>query len=59
MLATCAFLRVVAAATTNGGGVILGDIRVQTLSATLLRVEPKGPNGFEDRTILVILGLSP
>lgn len=30
--------------------VIVGDVRIQLLSATLVRVEQKGANGFEDRT---------
>ena len=29
--------------------VVVGAVRVQALSATLLRVEPKGRRGFEDR----------
>ena len=34
--------------------VIVGDVRVQALSPTLLRVEPKGPAGFEDRTTFMV-----
>eukprot|EP00927_Polykrikos_kofoidii_P047963 TRINITY_DN42226_c0_g1_i1.p1 TRINITY_DN42226_c0_g1~~TRINITY_DN42226_c0_g1_i1.p1 ORF type:complete len:936 (-),score=72.86 TRINITY_DN42226_c0_g1_i1:113-2854(-) len=34
--------------------VIVGDVRVQALSSNLLRVEPKGPRGFEDRTTLMV-----
>lgn len=30
--------------------ITVGDIRVTALSSTLVRVEPKGPKGFEDRT---------
>jgi hypothetical protein len=29
--------------------ITVGDLRVQALSPTLLRVEKKGPNGFENR----------
>eukprot|EP01050_Picozoa_sp_SAG11_P010128 SAG11_NODE_998_length_6237_cov_22.378299_4_plen_957_part_00 len=36
--------------------VIVGDIRVQALSSTLLRVEPRGPQGFEDRTTFMVTG---
>ena len=28
---------------------IVGDVRVQVLSPTLVRIELKGPQGFEDR----------
>lgn len=35
---------------------IVGDIRVQTLSETLVRVELRGPKGFEDRTTYHIIG---
>lgn len=35
---------------------IVGDIRVQTLSETLVRIELKGPLGFEDRTTYHIIG---
>jgi len=34
--------------------VILGHVRVQALSPTLVRVEPKGPRGFEDRTTFMV-----
>eukprot|EP01052_Picozoa_sp_SAG31_P025602 SAG31_NODE_2253_length_6075_cov_2.406459_2_plen_859_part_00 len=34
--------------------VTLGNVRVQALSPTLLRVEPKGPHGFEDRTTFMV-----
>jgi len=39
----------------DGKSVIVGDYRVQALSPTLLRVEPKGPNGFEDRTTFMVV----
>src|SRR5438046_1306086 len=28
---------------------IVGDVRIQSLAPTLLRIEAKGPKGFEDR----------
>ena len=34
--------------------VTIGNVRVQALSPTLLRVEPKGPRGFEDRTTFMV-----
>eukprot|EP00928_Gymnodinium_smaydae_P043647 TRINITY_DN29202_c0_g1_i1.p1 TRINITY_DN29202_c0_g1~~TRINITY_DN29202_c0_g1_i1.p1 ORF type:complete len:834 (+),score=80.47 TRINITY_DN29202_c0_g1_i1:47-2548(+) len=37
-----------------GNEVVLGDVRVQALSPTLIRVEPKGPIGFEDRTTFTV-----
>mmetsp|Transcript_4775 Transcript_4775/g.10527 ORF Transcript_4775/g.10527 Transcript_4775/m.10527 type:complete len:818 (+) Transcript_4775:39-2492(+) len=35
-----------------------GTLRVQALSPTLLRVEPRGPHGFEDRPTFAILNRS-
>lgn len=37
------------AATPDETGVVIGNVRVQALSETIVRVELKGPNGFEDR----------
>jgi len=34
--------------------IIVGDIRVTGLSPTLVRVEPKGPTGWEDRTTFMV-----
>jgi len=34
---------------------IVGDIRVQALSPTLVRIEQKGPQGFEDRRTLTVI----
>lgn len=34
--------------------IIVGDIRVQALSSTSIRVEPKEPMGFEDRNIFMV-----
>jgi alpha-glucosidase (family GH31 glycosyl hydrolase) len=36
--------------------ITIGDVRVQTLSSTLARVELKGPNGFEDRATYHVVG---
>lgn len=36
--------------------VILGDVRVQMLSDTLVRIEEKGPKGFEDRASFTVTG---
>ena len=35
--------------------VIVGGVRVQALSETLLRIEPKGPMGFEDNTTFMVV----
>ena len=52
-----------AAAASGGAGthlgnvppsVTVGNVRVQALSPTVLRVEPKGPHGFEDRTTFMV-----
>ena len=40
---------VCASATTEPPSVVLGNVRVQLLSDSLLRIELKGPAGFEDR----------
>ena len=34
---------------------IVGNIRVQALSPTLVRIEQKGPNGFENRNTLTVV----
>lgn len=33
---------------------VVGNMRVQALSASLVRIEPKGPMGFEDRTTFMV-----
>mmetsp|Transcript_46842 Transcript_46842/g.102419 ORF Transcript_46842/g.102419 Transcript_46842/m.102419 type:complete len:871 (+) Transcript_46842:27-2639(+) len=43
-----------AAAVCKECEIVLGDVRVQALSPVLLRVEPKGPQGFEDRTTFMV-----
>eukprot|EP01043_Picozoa_sp_COSAG02_P030611 COSAG02_NODE_1962_length_10253_cov_6.942294_11_plen_440_part_00 len=55
------FMGAAYAATTTAAAdneiVVNGDIRVQALSPTLLRVEPRGPNRqFEDRTTFMVTG---
>ena len=35
--------------------IILGDLRIQLLSNTIVRVENKGPQGFEDRPSYIVL----
>ena len=37
---------------------VIGNLRVQTLSPTLIRVEPKGPMGFEDRPTFMVVDRS-
>ena len=37
---------------------VVGGLRVQALSPTLVRVEPKGPRGFEDRATFVAVNRS-
>eukprot|EP01051_Picozoa_sp_SAG22_P008757 SAG22_NODE_687_length_7913_cov_2.611851_10_plen_134_part_00 len=48
-----------AAARRRASEVVGGDIRVQALSPTVLRVEPRGPaGGFEDRTTFMVTNRS-
>jgi len=37
------------------GEAIVGTVRIQALSPRLLRVEPKGPMGFEDRSTFMVV----
>eukprot|EP00656_Telonema_subtile_P045294 TRINITY_DN5154_c0_g2_i1.p1 TRINITY_DN5154_c0_g2~~TRINITY_DN5154_c0_g2_i1.p1 ORF type:complete len:835 (-),score=119.33 TRINITY_DN5154_c0_g2_i1:273-2777(-) len=50
MLLLCA-----AAVVSSSTEIIIGNTRVQALSPTLIRVEPKGPLGFEDRTTFTVV----
>ena len=34
--------------------VVVGEVRVSALSPSLIRIEPKGPAGFEDRETLMV-----
>ena len=34
--------------------IVVGPLRVTAISPTALRVEPEGPNGFEDRTTFMV-----
>merc|ERR1712216_334685 len=51
---TCLFLFTGTAAVAPSSEIIVGNVRVQALSPTLVRVEPKGPRGFEDRTTFMV-----
>eukprot|EP00935_MAST-01C_sp_MAST-1C-sp1_P000812 g812.t1 len=44
-----------ATAQTPVGEVVVSNVRVSALSPTLVRVEPKGPTGFEDRTTFMVV----
>ncbi len=46
---------IASAQTSSGSTVTVGDIRVQALSPTLVRLEARGPKGFEDRETFRIL----
>merc|ERR1719188_575993 len=37
------------------GEVTIGDVRVQALSPGLVRIEPRGPKGFEDRPTFMVV----
>jgi hypothetical protein len=43
----------------DGGGssVVVGTMRITGMSPTLIRVEPKGPMDFEDRTTFMVRSL--
>lgn len=47
-----------ALAEDGASGIIIGDIRVQVLSSNLVRLEVKGPKGFEDRDTYFIANRS-
>lgn len=53
LLLVCLAVTVFAAQPTE---VTLGDVRVQLLSDTLVRIEVKGPKGFEDRPSFTVVG---
>lgn len=40
---------------THAGEAIVGAMRVQALSENLIRIEQKGPNGFEDRITFTVV----
>jgi hypothetical protein len=42
----------------NSSQIIVGDVRIQTLSHTLARVEVRGPRGFEDRDTFMAVNRS-
>lgn len=39
----------------SGTDVVVGSVRVQILSPTLVRIEQRGPSGFEDRCTFVVV----
>ena len=51
----CAMLLLVASSSA-ATSIVVGDLRVTALSPKLVRIEPKGPMGFEDRTTFTIAG---
>ncbi|CAK0793240.1 unnamed protein product [Prorocentrum cordatum] len=46
------------AASSKQGEVTIGEVRVQALSPNLVRVEPRGPKGFEDRSTFMVVNRS-
>jgi hypothetical protein len=63
MLAAVLFVAAATFATTDGGVggdsssvIVVGDVRVSALSPTLVRVEAKGPKGYEDRSTMNVVG---
>lgn len=40
---------------TGPSSIIVNDVRVTAMSPTLIRLEPKGPQGFEDRTTFMVV----
>ena len=51
-------LLVLPLASTRGASITVGNTRVTALSPTLLRVEPRGPLGFEDQTTFMVVNRS-
>lgn len=47
-----------ASALAPGSEVTVNGVRLQALSPTLLRVEPQGPKGFEDRSTFMVVNRS-
>ena len=47
-----------AVATTTNNFITVGNVRVTALSPSLVRIEPRGPTGFEDRTTFNVVGRS-
>ena len=48
-------LSLAVAAVQAASSVIVGDVRVTAISPVLVRVEPKGPNGYEDRSTFMVV----
>ena len=49
------FVRAIAAADTPPASIVSGEVRVQLLSDSLIRLELNGPSGFEERTTFHIV----
>ena len=47
---------VVSLSTAGAASIVVGDVRVTALSDTLLRLEPRGPAGFENRSTFNVVG---
>ena len=41
---------------SSSSSLIVGDVRVTALSSSLVRIEPRGPGGFEDRPTFNVVG---
>lgn len=55
MLTIC-LLAALSEASGASDSVVVGNVRVTALSDTLVRIEPRGPKGFEDRTTFSVVG---
>jgi len=53
--ASLAFLATSQSSRAEASEAIVGQVRVQALSPTLVRIEQKGPQGFEDRKTLTVV----
>src|SRR5580692_11684812 len=49
------FMMATLVATALPGSVVVGNVRVQLLSGSLVRLELRGPTGFEDRNTFHVL----
>ena len=56
MVMTSGLVLLAASRVLATSSISVGDIRVSALSANLVRVEPRGPHGFEDRATFSIVG---
>jgi hypothetical protein len=53
--ACVALLALATSSFADRGPVVVGQVRVEPLSNTLVRIEQRGPNGFEDRTTFTVV----